>query len=111
MGRRTGTDDGNLMLDQTTRLALNATNDTVSRFTGGNLDSTRNASIVFIDQSTTGSVPNTAQPRKFSLSDRFGGYPENDIAGVPAMPIDDGFVYTAPHPALDEVDDLSLIHI
>ena len=70
-----------------------------------NLDSTRNASIVFIDQSTTGSAPNIELPRKFSLSDRFGGYPENDIAGVPAMPIDDGFVYTAPHPALDEVDD------
>jgi len=67
MGRRMGTDDGNLMLDQTTRLALNATNDTVSRFTGDNLDSTRSTSIVFIDQSTTRRKPSDGYRRRCSL--------------------------------------------
>ena len=112
MGRRVGADDGDLMLDDTTRLEFNlgannnsVTPDTVTRFTGDNLDSTRSTSIVFIDQSTTGLAPGNALPRKFSLSDPFEGYPINDFAGNPAMDIDDGAVYTDPYPdSLDRVD-------
>ena len=62
-----------LLLNETTRLALNADTGTVTRYTNSDVpESTRRASIVFIDQASVVSptgVADMPEPRKFSLSD------------------------------------------
>ena len=108
MGRRTGADDmmgtsaANLMLDQTTRLALNADDGTVTRHTGDVEDRVSQTSIVYIDRSATGATPGNSKERKFSLSDRFDGYP---TAGLTAIPDGDGSVYATPTSTLDTEDN------
>ncbi len=107
LGRRTdaldSTDDPNdLNLDTTTHIAFDAANGQISRFPADTtllpaLGGVRRASIVFIDRAVA-AAGGTAAERKFSLSDPFGGYPENDAGGNPATEITDGdgFVYPAP---------------
>ena len=88
-----------LLLDETTRLALNADTGIVTRYTNSDVpESTRRASIVFIDQASVVSptgVADTRGPRKFSLTDPRDGYPE------PETLIPDGgicLLYTSPSP-------------
>ena len=121
MGRKTNANDtteneDDLKLDQTTRLAVTPGNGpnpgTIERYTGvaemdmpAELDSSRQATIVFIDQATTGAAPDTAKDRKFSLSDRFGGYPDmSSLPRVPSREIADGLIYTTPTSTLDTAD-------
>ena len=128
MGRRSevtvndamGTDATGLMLDETTRLALNQTTGEVRRYTASNTEeSTRNTSIVFIDKSTTGDAPSSnGSDRKFSLSDPYQGYP-NVAPGEIEIPDGDGYYYTPAKPqTLDQVDgnritaeDIAMIRI
>ena len=97
LGRRTDPtagDPDDLEFDETTRLVLNEANSSITRYTASNTpDSTREASIVFVDQ-TLPVAGGAAEPRKFSLSDPFGGYPSPDTA--PGTDVDDGFVYDSP---------------
>ena len=100
-----------MTLDETTRLVLAADKNTgvgtIERYTASStVESTRNTSIVFIDKSTEGNNPTGGGvDRKFSLSDKFGGYPQVDSAGIAYNEIDDGFTYTMPYATtLDEED-------
>ena len=92
-----------LLLNETTRLALNADTGTVTRYTNSDVpESPRRASIVFIDQASVVSPTGVADmpgPRKFSLSDPRDGYPEPDTL------IPDGGIYTTPSSnPLDRID-------
>ena len=92
-----------LLLNETTRLALNADTGTVTRYTNSDVpESTRQASIVFIDQASVVSptgVADTRGPRKFSLTDPRDGYPE------PETLIPDGGIYDNPSSTpLDRID-------
>ena len=109
LGRRTDavedlSDASLLNLDTTTHIALDAANGQIARYPA---DATitrapaniRQSSIIFIDRAVPAAGGTPAAPRKFSLSDPFGGYPADDSNGDPLTPIadGDGSYYTVPY--------------
>ncbi len=97
LSTKTRTDEAtdNLELDRTRHIGINPDDGEVTRFPVDPIHDPRYAVVLPIDVRRAGVPGSITSNRPFSVSDRFGGYPDVDFMGTPAIPIvnGDGFRY------------------